>query len=153
LDIVEDGALFAPTAAVVRRAAIPPDTLLRAPRPVRLRVGSYRVVVAASSELQWSATDRALRLFRGSLDVDGTGSAAGRTRVVTERCEAELDAAALTVDAPAVRVRRGGARGVDHAPRVLAHVEAGRTWSSAPAAAGSATATASAADLLAQARA
>lgn len=150
--IVEDGALIAPSTGVVRRAPIPPDTLLRAPRPVRLRVGSYRVVVAASSEFQWSATDRALRLFRGSLDVDGTGTAAGRPRVVTERFEVELDDAALTVDPTAVRVRRGGARVVDRAHRVLAHVEAGRTWSSAPPAA-PATATASAADLLAQARA
>ncbi|HMG55427.1 MAG TPA: hypothetical protein VK601_18145, partial [Kofleriaceae bacterium] len=168
--VVEDGALIDRTAgrtvAVERGAAIPPDTALHAAHPARLRFAAVHVVVAASSELRWSAATRTLVLVRGSLEVDGAG--AGVARVVTERFEVELGDVALTVDAGAVRVHRGRARIVDRARTPLAHVESGATWrppvatpvaaapEAAPASAAGPSATApgpSAAALLADARA
>jgi len=142
--VVEDGALIdrtagrtagqsagqspGQTAAIVRGAAIPPDTALHAAHPARLRFAEVRVVVAASSDLRWSAATRTLVLVRGSLDVDGAGG--GVARVVTERFEVELGDVALTVDAGAVRVHRGRARIVDRERTLLAHVESGATWRS-----------------------
>ncbi|HMG20126.1 MAG TPA: hypothetical protein VK607_02375, partial [Kofleriaceae bacterium] len=127
--------------------------------PARLRFAAVHVVVAASSELRWSAATRTLVLMRGSLEVDGAG--AGVARVVTERFEVELGDVALTVDAGAVRVHRGRARIVDRARTPLAHVESGATWrppvatpvAPAPAAAPASAAGPSAAALLADARA
>lgn len=125
-DIVEDGALIERSAAVGRGAVVPPDVALHTARPARLRFAAFRVVVAASSELRWSATERALLLVRGSLDIDGSGP--GVARVVTERFEVELGDTAATVEPAAVRVRRGAARIVDRARRPVARVEAGGTW-------------------------
>jgi hypothetical protein len=158
-DVVEAGLLVHRGTSLARGAAIPANTPLRATEPARLRLASLRVVVAASAEIRWLPAERTVVLERGTLEVETTGTE--HARVVTERFAVELDAAALTIDPATVRVHRGAARVVDRSHKRVTQLAAGDTWRVAESAVHAPqrteppthAAAASAADLLAQARA
>ena len=125
-DVVEEGGLVGDASTIAIGAAVPANVALRTDVRTRVKLGTLRVVIAASSEIRWSATDRELVLERGMLDIETL--APGRARIVTPQFELELDDVALTVEPAEVRVRRGTTRVVDRSRKLLASLDGDGTW-------------------------
>ena len=124
-------------------AEVPADTALHAARGARIVLPAASVAVVAAGELRWSASEHAVYLDGGTIDVEVDPRQRAPVRVVTERFVIEVTGTLFRASPRGVAVQRGSVRVTSRDGLVLAaSVRAGETWEvaepslAAPAAAG-----------------